>query len=112
MHIILIFLVCLNISASSGAKSLPPKYDVFFTWMKEQGAKFDKVELRDEHPMRGMFAKEDIKKNEMIVYVPDHLISSVEKAKSSPIGKDIMKNAPDTDPHAVLYAPNADLLAI
>lgn len=59
-----------------------------------------------------MFAKEDIKKNEVIVFVPDLLISSVEKAKSTPIGKEIVENAGTSELRRELYAPSADILAI
>jgi hypothetical protein len=48
--------------------------------MKEEGAIFeDTIELRESSAkMRGMYAKKDLAKNEMILFVPDHLINFIE----------------------------------
>ena len=37
--------------------------------------------------MRGVYAKQDIKKGETVLFVKDEIIISLEKAKASPIGK-------------------------
>lgn len=37
--------------------------------------------------MRGMFAKEDIKKGETLLFVPDPLLLSIERGLDTPLGK-------------------------
>jgi hypothetical protein len=45
--------------------------------MREKGAEFSNIELREERSsMRGIFAKEDIKKGDVLLFCPDHLILS------------------------------------
>jgi hypothetical protein len=39
--------------------------------------------------MRGIYAKKDIKKGETVLYVKDDIIISLDKAKASPIGKEM-----------------------
>jgi len=49
--------------------------------MKENGAKFDGIELRKEsEAMRGVYATQDFKEDEELLFVPDVLIPSYEKA--------------------------------
>jgi len=61
---------------------LDPKFDSMFEWAKKEGAEFDAIELRHQRDsMRGMFAKRDIKKGETMLFVPDHLVLSLEKSK-------------------------------
>ena len=64
-----------------------PKYVQFFEWMKENGAKFDGIELRKEsEAMRGVYATQDFKEDEELLFVPDVIIPSYEKALQSEIG--------------------------
>ena len=37
--------------------------------------------------MRGMYAKKDLKKDEMLLFVPEHLVVTLDKAESTPMGK-------------------------
>ena len=68
------------------ADNLDPKYSLFYDWMKEKGAEFSKIELREERSnMRGVFAKEDIKKGETLLFVPDRILLSLEKAMDTPL---------------------------
>ena len=56
--------------------------------MRAQGAEFAKIELREERSsMRGMYAVEDIKKGDILLYCPDHLILSLQRGLDTPIGK-------------------------
>lgn len=59
--------------------------------MKEQGAYFEGIELRKEsEAMRGVYAVKDFKEDEELLFVPDKIIPTYEKALESEIGK-IMK---------------------
>jgi len=72
----------------ASAANLDPKFPKFFDWMRAQGAEFAKIELREERSsMRGMYAVEDIKKGDILLYCPDHLILSLQRGLDTPIGK-------------------------
>lgn len=67
---------------------LDPKFGILFDWAKKEGAEFEAIELRHQRDsMRGMFAKRDLKKGEIFLYIPDHLIMSLEKGKETELGK-------------------------
>ncbi len=58
-----------------------------FTWMKSEGANFDKLKMRYYAPdYRGVHAARKIKKGETILYVPKNEIITLEMAMESPIG--------------------------
>jgi len=68
-------------------------YDSYANWMKSKGAKFDKVELKWFHTdYRGIVATDVILKNEIIMYIPDAAIISLQVAKQAPIGKKLEMN--------------------
>ena len=72
----------------ASAANLDPKFPKFFDWMRAQGAEFAKIELREERSsMRGMYAVEDVKKGDILLYCPDHLILSLQRGLDTPIGK-------------------------
>ena len=55
-------LIFFAIFASAEETRLPEKFYYFFDWVKEQGAVFPKIELKQMSAnMRGMYALEDIK---------------------------------------------------
>lgn len=59
-----------------------------FSWMKKDGAEFDKLKVRYYSPdYRGVHAARDIKKGETILFVPKKEIITLEMAFASPIGK-------------------------
>ena len=63
----------------------------FFEWMREEGAQFDGIELRkSSDAMRGIYAKRDFAIGDQLVFVPEHLVLTYEKAVASDIGQ-IMK---------------------
>lgn len=63
------------------------RFETLFTWMKDNGANFDKLKVRYYAPdYRGVHAAQDIKKGETILYVPKHEIITLEMAFASPIG--------------------------
>ena len=63
------------------------RFDALFKWMKEEGADFTKLKLRYYAPdYRGVHAARDIKKGEIIVYVPLKEIITLEMAMACPIG--------------------------
>ena len=65
-----------------------PKYVKFFEWLKANGAVYDGIELRKESDaMRGVYALRDYKEEEELLFIPDKLILSYEKALDSEIGK-------------------------
>lgn len=65
-----------------------PKFIKFFEWIKQEGAVWDGIELRKESDaMRGVYATRDYKKEEEMLFVPDHLVLSYEKALASDIGQ-------------------------
>ena len=73
---------------AASADNLDPKYFKFMDWMKSSGGEISKIELREERSsMRGVYAVEDVKKGETILFVPDKLMKSVDKGLESPIGK-------------------------
>ena len=72
----------------ASADNLDPKFPKFFDWMRAQGAEFAKIELREERSsMRGMYAVEDVKKGDILLFCPDHLILSLQRGLDTPIGK-------------------------
>jgi hypothetical protein len=49
------------------------RFEKLLTWMREGGSKFDKIKIRYyTEDYRGVHAARDIKKNEIILYVPKH----------------------------------------
>jgi histone-lysine N-methyltransferase SETD3 len=63
------------------------RFERMFKWMKDDGAKFDKLKMRYYGPdYRGVHAARDIKKGEIILYVPKQEIITLEMAMESPIG--------------------------
>lgn len=56
--------------------------------MKE-GSILNSIELRIDHKtdMRGMYASKNIEKSETILFIPDHLIFTVEKGIETEIGQ-------------------------
>lgn len=72
----------------ASAANLDPKFPKFFDWMRAQGAEFSKIELREERSsMRGMYAVEAVKKGETLLFVPDHLLLSLQRGLDTPLGK-------------------------
>ena len=61
--------------------------------------------------MRGMFAARDIKKGETLLFVPNHLILSVDKSFQSEIGQ-IMKQKNLIKGGGKLNSPTMSLLGI
>lgn len=57
-------------------------------WLAEGGSNFDKLKIRYyTEDYRGVHAARDIKKGEVILYVPKPLIITLEMAIGSPVGK-------------------------
>ena len=84
---IAVFLLCNSSQVSADLAPLEPKFVEFFEWIANQGAKFDKLELKKiTENFRGIYATDDIKKGEEMLFVPDHLVMSMEKAKASRLG--------------------------
>ena len=61
--------------------------------------------------MRGMYATSDIKKDETIMFIPDHIILSLEKGIASPLGQ-LMANKNLLPGKNRLFKPNMDILTI
>ena len=60
----------------------------FLNWMKEDGAEYPKLEMRQYNPIyRGVHAAENIRKGETILYVPHQQIMTLDMAIKSPIGQ-------------------------
>jgi hypothetical protein len=81
--------VLLLITDVSGqVKETSQKFVDYFDWVLKEGGRFSKMELRKiAENFRGVYALEDIKKGEEMLYVPDHLVLSLEKSKESRLGK-------------------------
>lgn len=63
------------------------RFDRLFSWMKKDGADFEKLKMRYYAPdYRGVHAAREIKKGETILYVPKKEIITLEMAMESPIG--------------------------
>lgn len=57
-------------------------------WLKSGGSTFDKLKIRFyTEDYRGVHAARDIKKGEIILYVPKEQIITLEMAMASPVGK-------------------------
>ena len=77
---------------TASADNLAPKYIKFLDWCKTSGVEITKIELREERSsMRGLYAFEDVKKGETMIYVPDKLIHTLEKGLESPFGKKLVE---------------------
>ena len=63
------------------------RFERFVKWLRDGGAKFDKVKMRYYSAnYRGVHAKLRVKKNEVLVYIPLNLIITLEMSKEAPIG--------------------------
>jgi histone-lysine N-methyltransferase SETD3 len=64
------------------------RFQRLLDWLAQGGSKFDKLKIRFYSPdYRGVHAARDIKKGEIILYVPKEQIITLEMAIGSPIGK-------------------------
>ena len=64
------------------------RFDRMLKWLADGGAKFDKLKIRYyTEDYRGVHAARDIRKGEIILYVPKPLIITLEMAIASPVGK-------------------------
>ena len=92
---------------------LPEKFTSFFEWLREQGAEFEKAELRQESEnMRGIIANQDISKGETLIFVKIDQIITIDRAKRSPIGQLMCDKKLIPGHNSGLYSPKACLLAI
>ena len=60
----------------------PEKFTSFFEWLWEEGAEFDKAELRQESEnMRGIFADQDVSKGKTLIFVKiDQIITKTSQS--------------------------------
>ena len=60
-----------------------------FTWMENNGAEFQDVELREsrENLMRGVYAKKDFKKGDQLIFVPLNALTERNRVFETSIGK-------------------------
>lgn len=88
------------------AKEEEKLYSDYTAWMKENGSKFDKIELKHfGSDYRGIVATEDIERGEHIMYIPKPLLITLTTARQSKVGTQILaKNTP-------LIYPNNSLLS-
>ena len=64
------------------------RFNRLLKWLKDGGSTFDKLKIRWYAPdYRGVHAARDIKKGEIILYVPKEQIITLEMAFASPVGK-------------------------
>lgn len=69
-------------------KETSQKFVDYFDWVLSEGGRFTKLEVRKiAENFRGVYALEDIKKGDEMLFVPDHLILSLEKSKETHLGK-------------------------
>eukprot|EP01022_Parablepharisma_sp_SALTPOND_P019559 TRINITY_DN3361_c0_g1_i1.p1 TRINITY_DN3361_c0_g1~~TRINITY_DN3361_c0_g1_i1.p1 ORF type:complete len:583 (-),score=90.94 TRINITY_DN3361_c0_g1_i1:4775-6523(-) len=81
-------------------------YNSYTQWMKAKGAKFDKIDLKYFYEdYRGVVAKEDVLKDEDIIFVPVSVMITLKMAKQSPVGKKLV------DKKANLIYPNNSFLS-
>ena len=96
------------------------KFSVFEKWLKDNGAMFEKLEMRsydsagdgvgahsdeketkdggiDESEMGGAHAKEEIPAGEVCVAVPRRCLITVEMGKATPIGVEVIKHNLELD---------------
>ena len=76
----------------------PDKFDVFQTWLRTSGAKFEKVELRDYgDEVRGCHAKQVIEEDEIIIEIPLKCLITVEMGQETEIGQKILASNIELD---------------
>lgn len=64
------------------------RFEHMLEWLKNGGSEFSKLKIRYyTADYRGVHAARDIKKGEIILYVPKEQIITLEMAISSPVGK-------------------------
>ena len=91
---------------------LDPKYGLFMDWAKQNGARFDSIELKQQRDsMRGIFATKDIKKDEEILFVPNEIILTIKRAKETDLGK-LMNEKKLVPGGKILNSPSVDLMAV
>ena len=68
-------------------------YENYTKWAISKGAKFDKIDLTCFYTdYRGLVANSNIKKGEIILFIPDNSIITLKMAKEAHIGKKIIEN--------------------
>jgi len=68
------------------------KIEAFMTWMKENGAIFNKIQMRYYGvDYRGVHTMKDLTEGEVFLTVPENLIITAQKGKETPIGAKVAK---------------------
>lgn len=66
------------------------KFDEFFKYLRQNGAKFDKLKVRYYGPgWRGVHASRDIEKDELVLVLPKNLLIHADLVNESQVIKDI-----------------------
>jgi hypothetical protein len=74
------------------------KVEKFMLWMLENGAKFSKIRIYNYGPdYRGVHPIQELKEDEVFLWVPKKLIITAEKGKETEIGKKIVKSGVSLD---------------
>jgi len=68
------------------------KIEAFTTWMKKNGAKFNKIQMRYyDTDYRGVHTMKDLKEEEVFLIVPKSLIITAQKGKETALGAKVLK---------------------
>ncbi len=89
------------------AKEVQVRHKEYEGWIREQGAKFDKIRLKQFSPdYRGVMCSRKIRRGEAILFIPKHSMITVSMAQASPIGLQIQASG------SSLIYPNNSHLAV
>lgn len=80
------------------------KFEIFESWLLENGAKFSKLELKNYgDEVRGCKSVYDIEEDEIIVEIPLNCVITVEMGKETDVGKELLKTNIDLDAPKHIY---------
>ena len=74
-------------------KNANDHYQSMLEWLWREGGELNKMELREISPgNKGMFATENIKEGETILYVPRPMLMTYEDIREAPTAKYLREN--------------------
>ena len=105
-----ISVLALSLRVNSKSEGFDQKIGDMVEWMKEQGAYFSDIEIREsrDNLMRGVFAKSDIKRGDILVFVPYNALLDMNSIQNTTLGEKMEASQPIADHEFAA----ADILAL
>eukprot|EP00826_Nyctotherus_ovalis_P025624 TRINITY_DN1987_c0_g1_i5.p1 TRINITY_DN1987_c0_g1~~TRINITY_DN1987_c0_g1_i5.p1 ORF type:complete len:565 (+),score=157.58 TRINITY_DN1987_c0_g1_i5:256-1950(+) len=80
------------------------KFEAFTAWMKENGTRFSKIEVRYYGPdYRGVHTMKELREEEVFLTIPKSLIITSQKGKETPLGAKVLKASLDLNWDYLVY---------